>query len=302
MVSLSDTIKKRERFDTLEEMEIMGQGEYGRGLNVPVISKGLDRDQSQGLSAAELGKKLAKQKLLRKELRRQYKVLNHGEGIKKQFNEFIDFARIHEDVEGEYSMKLKSQFAEQTTFEHQMEPRRTIGAASNKESLMNSFYNITRESVGTFYESPSIQKASEGVFQGLLARAQQLTGLGGETNENTPIVMQLNRTDQIVRTNEMRIQGAVHMLCLVIFGVKRYLNVALPHAIHLRKRGFTITHNSSGRVFPLYLHTVDSVNKFKSLPNPTKQSFLENALFLLDQDIQFLNYISGEKLVIGAQF
>lgn len=61
VVSLSDTIKKRERFDTLEEMEILGQGEYGKGLNVPIISKGLDH---QGLSAKELGQKKEKQKLL----------------------------------------------------------------------------------------------------------------------------------------------------------------------------------------------------------------------------------------------
>lgn len=92
------------------------------------------------------------------------------------------------------------------------------------------------------------------------------------------------------------------MLCLVIFGIKRYLNIALPHPIRLSKHGFTITHNSSGRIFPLYLHSLDTINKVKSLPNHSKQVFLENALFLLDQDIQFLNYVSGEQLVIGAEF
>jgi hypothetical protein len=75
------------------------------------------------------------------------------------------------------------------------------------------------------------------------------------------------------------------MLCLVIFGIKRYLDVALPHPIRLKKKGFTIIHNQTGKEYPLYIHTVESFKFDKFLSNETKECFLENALFLLDQDI-----------------
>jgi hypothetical protein len=59
-------MKKRERFDTLEEMEILGQGEYGKGLNVPIIAKGLDDNNKNQirLQPDERQKKLIKRKLL----------------------------------------------------------------------------------------------------------------------------------------------------------------------------------------------------------------------------------------------
>lgn len=41
VVSHAETVARRGRFDTLEEMELLGQGRYGSG-NVPIIAKGLD--------------------------------------------------------------------------------------------------------------------------------------------------------------------------------------------------------------------------------------------------------------------
>lgn len=41
VVSHAETMARRGRFDTLEEMELLGQGRYGSG-NVPIIAKGLD--------------------------------------------------------------------------------------------------------------------------------------------------------------------------------------------------------------------------------------------------------------------
>ena len=53
----------------------------------------------------------------------------------------------------------------------------------------------------------------------------------------------------------MRIQGAVHALCLLLGGIARYLNICLPYTLKIKPgKGFIIIHNSSGVEYPLYLY------------------------------------------------
>lgn len=99
----------------------------------------------------------------------------------------------------------------------------------------------------------------------------------------------------------------MHALCLVIQGIKRYLNIELPHRLELCPGGFIIYHSQPNRVkntsnfHKLYLHSPLSVATKTKLDAHHKQDFLENALFLLDENIKFLNYISGESQLIGAK-
>ena len=51
--------------------------------------------------------------------------------------------------------------------------------------------------------------------------------------------------------NELRIQGCIHALCLLLNGISNYLCISLPYPIYLSKaggQGFVIQHSSSGQV------------------------------------------------------
>lgn len=61
--------KPRDRFDTNDEMEMLGQGVYGAG-NEPLLSQMQDPNQSK-LPATMQRSRIAKAKTLRKEIRRR---------------------------------------------------------------------------------------------------------------------------------------------------------------------------------------------------------------------------------------
>jgi hypothetical protein len=62
-----------------------------------------------------------------------------------------------------------------------------------------------------------------------------------------------------------------------------------------------VIHNRTGTEHPLYIHTIKSVTRERGLCPERRQDFLENALFLLDLNIKFLNAFCSESEVIGAK-
>eukprot|EP00347_Sterkiella_histriomuscorum_P023567 403334148 len=87
-----------------------------------------------------------------------------------------------------------------------------------------------------------------------------------------------------------RIQGALHAMCLLIQGITRYLLVPLPYPIKLQKKGFYIN-DSANNTYPLYL-----MNNPDKILDTKQQIQFENAIILLDKNVQFLLYINGYEL------
>mmetsp|Transcript_24189 Transcript_24189/g.37232 ORF Transcript_24189/g.37232 Transcript_24189/m.37232 type:complete len:82 (-) Transcript_24189:691-936(-) len=58
--------------------------------------------------------------------------------------------------------------------------------------------------------------------------------------------------------NDKRIQGVVHAICLFLFCITRYLNIALPYPIKLSTEGgFIITHPGKLLELPLFIFSQD---------------------------------------------
>ena len=76
-------------------------------------------------------------------------------------------------------------------------------------------------------------------------------------------------------------------------GLQSYLRLALPYRIVLEINGFKIYHNRIDKKYALHLSpfTAEAV-----------EEFLERGLILLNEDIKYINYLSGEKQLIGAQY
>lgn len=226
----------RDRLNTLEEMELIGEGQYGIG-NQPLISKGQKGNQSDEEEEAKGGNKKILKKLLREQKKKEKKV----DHIKQNFANFITFARILEDVEKEFSSV--NQAAASDLRQSQMNEAFTRA----NTSLKSSFYRLT-DSINLTHSQSEHQ--NRGMFQGVFNAAKYYAGYGESHGE----VKVLTQREQIARTNQLRIQGALHQLCLFIFGVKRYLNISLPFPLILTKQGgFMIRHNGTGVDYPLYL-------------------------------------------------
>lgn len=105
-----------------------------------------------------------------------------------------------------------------------------------------------------------------------------LAGMYSYFRSSTQDGLEVSIEQRVQTTNEMRIQGTVHLLCLVLFGIKRYLNVQLPIPIKLEKGGFTIL-NGQDQI-PLYLFGTTNPES-----SSNRQVFLEQALILLDKNI-----------------
>lgn len=76
-------------------------------------------------------------------------------------------------------------------------------------------------------------------------------------------------------------------------GLQSYLRLALPYRILLSADGFKIIHNRTGKKYALHLSpfTAEAV-----------EEFLERGLILLNENVKYINYLSGEKQLIGAQY
>lgn len=158
--------------------------------------------------------------------------------------------------------------------------------------------------------NPRDDAAGGGVFDGIRHAANYLLGASEKQGDfqgdmmtlNTPHVMSaLSSKERTYLSNKLRIQGAIHGLCLYIKGVESVLGVPLPNPITLTTSGgFMISHNElggDGQRYPLFLLRPESPVSEISLPLKRTQ---EIALVLLNRDIEYLNMLAGESQIIGA--
>ena len=115
----------------------------------------------------------------------------------------------------------------------------------------------------------------------------------------------MSLSEKINLSNDLRIQGVVHGLCLYIFVVKRYLNIHLPYPIYLsHKGGFMIRHEGRQLDLPLFLLPQSKEGEWGTENTNwyIVEEFLEQGLILLNANINFINRYVGSTQFIGLQF
>ena len=141
-------------------------------------------------------------------------------------------------------------------------------------------------------------------FMGIGDKGNEGTGqvalLGSLMHSNT----NLSPRDKNYLSNKLRIQGALHTLCLFLKGVESYLSVVLPNPIRLAAEapgpGFVIRPNEPTDTcseHPLFF--LSSSTPLLEIGQPLTQS-QELALVLLDRNVQWLNMLVGHSDVVGA--
>jgi len=77
----------------------------------------------------------------------------------------------------------------------------------------------------------------------------------------------------------------------------------MPNQISLSKKGgFQITSAADGQIYPLFLFPLNKKTNAFVASAVQSEVFLEKSIILLDENIRFLNYLSGESQLIGGEY